>query len=117
VSLNNEAITDVRVHILGRAVDLLSQNGVSFGIDIMSVDVTCWQVPTEMGPRPGWVIIYQAKGKLIGSENYIMQMTIITDPFISDENLKEALHNGCQMILNEKVKQGSILNGNGKDHK
>lgn len=114
MSLNESAIIGVGAGLLNRAVEFLSMNAVSFGVDIVSVDVGLIMANTPQGQRPAWMVVYQSKGKLIGPENHILQMTLVTDPFISDENFKTALYQGCEMILNERNKQGSIFNGNGK---
>lgn len=86
-----------------RALTILGK--VSFSLDIVSVDVSALLQETSMGFRPVWAIIYQAKGHLLGSEHYITQVTIIGDPFMSDEALQEGLIAGCDTIRANRAQQ------------
>lgn len=92
-----------------RAVAILGK--ISYGLDIIAVDtaVIVQQGPT--GPRPTWGIIYYAKGLLIGPDHNVANMTIILDPFITDEDLEEVLHEGCNALRTSKRQQASTQNG------
>jgi hypothetical protein len=104
--INKHVMIDVRANLLERSVQILKE--VSFGLDIVAIDVTMIpQVPTPNGPRPVWGIYYYAKGLLLGSENYIPQLTAFADPTINDEGLKEGLAQGCEMLRVARAQQGN----------
>ncbi len=94
------------IDLYKRAAEILGK--VSFNLNIRSIDVGLTQMQTEYGLRPCWAILYQAEGVLIGSENYITQITVITDPFIIDEALLNALSAGCDLI---RASRAQTMNG------
>jgi hypothetical protein len=103
--LSKQAIVDVRADLLRRAEGILSE--VSFGLEIMSVDVIAYmQITPNGGMRPSWGVVYQAKGMLIGG-GYNMQMTGVDDPFIPEEVLRQGLSDGCEMLRAARTQQGN----------
>jgi len=105
MSIHNSAVIDVSQNLRTRAVDYLEKN--SFGLEIMSVDAGIIMNAGPTGMRPVWIITYQAKGVLIGHQNYPMQGTLVDDPFISDEDLHKALAVGCATLREVRAAQGN----------
>jgi hypothetical protein len=86
---------------------------LSFGLAIVSREIVFVpQVQTEKGPRPGFGLYYQARGVLLGTDNYFAQITVFLDPFISQEGIDEAIQDGCTQ-LREIVAAQRVL-GDGK---
>jgi hypothetical protein len=103
--LSKKAIANVSESLRVRTEEIL--NDVSFGLEIMSVDVGMIMQPTPGGVRPVWLVTYQAKGALIGTKYYNIQGTIVEDPFIVDEALRAGLTTGCDMLRAERAKQSN----------
>lgn len=103
--IHQDAIIDVTKNLRERATDYLNYN--SFGLDIMSVDVGIIMSAHTGGMRPVWIVVYQARGVLLGHENYLMQGTLIDDPFVDNKVLHAALADGCRTLREEKAKQGN----------
>jgi len=103
--IHDKAITYVSESLRSRAVEYLETN--SFGLEIMSVDAGIIMHAGPAGMRPAWIITYQAKGVLIGHQNYPMQGTLVDDPFISDEDLHKALAVGCATLREVRAAQGN----------
>lgn len=103
--LDQDCIINVQQYLLDKATEMLKE--ASFGLSIVMIDVAGVQVATPQGVRPGWGIVYMAKGLLIGPENYNMQVTVVDTPFVKDEVLKKALSDGCDSLRLERSKQGN----------
>lgn len=102
--IEKNAIIDVRAHLLKRATEALRH--VSFGLSIVAIDVVNLQMATESGKQqPGWGILYYAKGTLVGEDYNIPQMTGFANPYVSDEEMKEGLSEGCAMLREARAKQ------------
>lgn len=85
----------------------------SFGVEIMTWQyVFVPQVPTEAGPQPAFGAFYQCRGRLIGTNNYLGQITVFTDPFITQEGVNEAIGEGCSQLRALLLQQG--IAGDGK---
>jgi hypothetical protein len=80
--------------------------------------IVCWTffviptVPTEFGPRPGFAIYYQAKGLLLDGSDARAQLTAVTTPFATQNDVNEAVAEGAQQ-LREYMAADQIQN-NGK---
>jgi hypothetical protein len=86
----------------------------SFGLRIISWQfVVLPQIPTALGPRPGFGVYYQARGALLGSDNYIANISAWADPWISQEGINEAVQGGCE-LLRVQLAQQTILSDGGK---
>lgn len=103
--LNKDCIIDVHANLLERAKSILED--VSFGLDIMSIGIITYMQMTAEGMRPSWGIAYQARGMLLGSTNYILQVTGVDNPHITDEALRQGLQEGCEMLRAARAKQGN----------
>jgi len=88
----------------------------SLGLRIIS-----WQlvfvpsIPTPQGPRPGFGVYYQAKGKLIGPDYYVGNLSAWSDPWISQDGVDEAIRGGCE-ILRKQLYQQSIISDGRSSH-
>jgi len=82
----------------------------------LGVTITSWQivfvpsVMTEQGPRPAFGAFYQCRSRLLGSDNYLSQVSAFIDPFISQEGINEAIADGCSQ-LREMIMQQQSVNG------
>jgi hypothetical protein len=103
VSLNKTCVVDVHEHLLGRAVPILEE--VSYGLDIVLVDIR----PVMVQGIPCWAVHYVAKGRLIGQEHYVGQMSVIDTPWMTDMALRGALTEGCNSLRAQRMSQG--MNG------
>jgi hypothetical protein len=84
----------------------------SFGVEIMSWEyIFVPQVATEAGPRPAFGAFYQCRGRLIGTDNYLSQITVFTDPFITQEGVNEAIGEGCSQLRELLLQQGIAGDG------
>jgi hypothetical protein len=103
--LNKEALVNVSDVLLDRATVALGE--ISFNLDIVAVDVTLIIENTPQGARPVWLILYQAKGLLLGNENNVTQITGFGSPFVTDEEMCMGLSQGCDMLRTQRAKQGN----------
>ena len=84
----------------------------SFGLQIV-----CWQfvfipqVPTPNGPIPGFGAYYQARGALLGTDNYVGNLSAWTDVYITQEGINEAIGRGCEILREQIQKQKAFNNG------
>lgn len=102
--INKDSIVGV-ANLMDRATEVLKQ--VSFGLDIVSIDVAIVMNASPVGVRPLWLIVYQAKGLLVGPKNYVTQATGFDTPFVSDEELRAGLEQGCMQLRESRAKQGN----------
>jgi len=70
-------------------------------------------IPTPQGTQPGFGAYYQAKGKLLGSDYYVANVTAWADPWISQEGIDEAIRIGCEGLLRLIDQQGILSDGQG----
>jgi hypothetical protein len=85
---------------------------LSFGLTIVSREmVFVPRIPTSIGPMPGFGCIYQARGSLIGTENYVANMSVFTSPFVTQEAIDIAISEGCEILRNQRQAQTTIANG------
>jgi hypothetical protein len=99
------------VELQKRALTILGK--VSMGLEIVAVDVAPAMMQVNGQPRPVWGIYYQCKGVLLGTMNNVTNLTVIIDPFITDEDLTEILAAGCENMRADRAKQASLMNGKG----
>jgi hypothetical protein len=99
------------IELQRRASTILGK--VSMGLEIVSIDVAPGMMQINGQVRPTWQIYYQCKGMLLGTDNYITNLTVVVDPFITDEALTELLATGCENMRSDRARQGSPLNGKG----
>jgi hypothetical protein len=69
-------------------------------------------VQTQIGPRPGWGVYYQAKSMLIGSE-LVGQLSATTNPEATQEDVNEAVREGAVELRNNLNEQNAMGNGKG----
>jgi hypothetical protein len=72
-------------------------------------------IQTELGNRPAWGLYYQAEGKIPGRDHHVGNMTVTSNPTITQLELDEIVREGCESLRNQ-IKQQSFLhkpNGNG----
>jgi hypothetical protein len=85
---------------------------LSFGLNIIRVDVNMQIGQTPHGPMPMVACIYTAKSKLIGAEHDPAQITMIPQ-YVRDQNfIDEQIEQGCKSLQDELQRQ--IVAGNGK---
>jgi hypothetical protein len=86
----------------------------SFGLQIVSWQfVFIPQIPTPVGPRPGFGAYYQARGRLLGTENYLANLSGWTDSWITQEGVDEAIRHGCDNLREQLQQQSIIADGHG----
>lgn len=84
----------------------------SFGLRVICTSyMVVPQVATPLGPRPGWGIYIQAHGKLLGKENHVAQLSIITNPMSTQEEVDEIVRVGCDSLREQINEQGILSNG------
>lgn len=86
----------------------------SFGIQIKVYGVVRSMIPSAGGPVPAWGLYYQAAGRLIGTDHYVAQMTLITNPYASQQDIDNAFAEGCGSLREQINSQGIIQNGGSK---
>jgi hypothetical protein len=81
--------------------------------------ITCWSfitvpsVPTEIGPRPGWGIYFQAKGQLLDQQDAQAQLSLVMSPLVSQETIDEAVREGAAELRENFAKANIQRNGKG----
>jgi hypothetical protein len=73
-------------------------------------------IPSSSGQLPSWGLYYQAKGKLPGIDNYVANITITTNPFITQDGVDEVMIEGLASLKEQIAAQKSVpmLNGGGR---
>jgi hypothetical protein len=109
--LNKECF-DIEERLLPMMVKALDSQ--SIGLDIRCYSFTRTNIPTEQGNLPAWGLYYQCTGAQPGIENYLAQMTLLTNPYATQEDVNEAFAAGCTSLRQQRLAvNGIILGGNG----
>jgi hypothetical protein len=83
---------------------------LSFGMEIV-VFQPITLPPGMVGQSAAFAFMYACKGKLIGKEHWIGNMTYFTDPTTSKENVDLSIQSGLEKMREEYNQQGVIANG------
>jgi len=102
--LSKEVIKPVE-RLTAMAEDALAR--LSFGVEITAWEVRPIQMQTQVGPLPGWGVVYWTKNPLLG-EGPLCQMTVVSEPSIPQEILDAAIQEGCESLRKSRADR---LNG------
>lgn len=105
----SEQIIDSQERLYPMFKDALSR--LSFGLEIMSTQYLCMPQQVQGGVIPMYGIVYQCRGILLGTVNYLSQISGVSDPFATQEQIDKVIQQGCQQLLQNQRAQGQLQNG------
>jgi hypothetical protein len=83
---------------------------LSFGLEIVVFQPVVLQ-PGTVSSSAAFAFVYACKGKLIGKEHWLGNMTYFTDPTSTSESVDRAIQTGLDQMREQYNKQGVIANG------
>jgi hypothetical protein len=83
---------------------------LSFGLEIVVFQSTVLP-PGMIGPAAGYGFIYAVKGKLIGKEGWVGNMTFFADPTPTQEEIDRGIQAGLEQVREQLAKQSVLGNG------
>jgi hypothetical protein len=84
---------------------------LSFGLDIVGYYTTFVPLNGPTGMIPAVCCVYQAKGKLIGPQHNVGNMSFVTNWFADQDEVDKAITDGMESLRAERMKQGVVSNG------